>query len=410
MAILGWFKKKEKSEDYETILSNLTQTIQIKEQRLSELRLRERRASLVVTLYAFGFWVLYLGLWWTFLDRVKIFDRGVAGRDGVVRRRKDKETIDRIVKSIPAVVGPIAILFVRRIVQLFYHNKGDAEEKHIKSLRSEQRSKIEEIKKKTNFYSTKSLLDRYDEGTPRKPAAGPNTPNNLRNRHLKGGPGPSQGMLSPQSAVRGPGPAAGGVPTSVPRGREPGVPAHLQGRFPGVMIQQQPMTPPRKQWYDKLADALLGDDEATTGSSSRTRFALICENCFAHNGLVREEDYDDMKYLCPKCGHFNASPRQKRDGSRSVATSVAGSRAPSLAPTINTVADGRRAGSSSPPLPSPSRSRFSVGSRRGRDSAASQKVEEEDEEEESHEEEREERKPRHSSDGSERMDVDKEHE
>lgn len=55
----------------------------------------------------------------------------------------------------------------------------------------------------------------------------------------------------------------------------------------------QPMAPLRKQWYDKLADAILGDDEAS-GASQHTRYALICESCFSHNGLVRESEYEDM--------------------------------------------------------------------------------------------------------------------
>jgi len=36
-------------------------------------------------------------------------------------------------------------------------------EKTLKELMVQQRNKIEEIKKKTNYYTTKSLLDRYDD-------------------------------------------------------------------------------------------------------------------------------------------------------------------------------------------------------------------------------------------------------
>lgn len=41
---------------------------------------------------------------------------------------------------------------------------GQLIEKTLKELKVTQRNKIEEIKKKTNYYSTKSLLDRYDDG------------------------------------------------------------------------------------------------------------------------------------------------------------------------------------------------------------------------------------------------------
>ena len=47
---------------------------------------------------------------------------------------------------------------------------------------------------------------------------------------------------------------------------------------------------PRKQWYDKVADVLLGDEDASTSTS---RYALICEKCHAHNGLVKESLWDD---------------------------------------------------------------------------------------------------------------------
>ena len=92
-----------------------------------------------------------------------------------------------------------------------------------------------------------------------------------------------------------------------------------------------PQPPPRKQWYDKLADAILGDDDATGSPSSR--YALICQKCFSHNGLVKESvwqdtresnfvlaashfDIDDrfVEYVCPKCGHFNPSARSIQQG------------------------------------------------------------------------------------------------
>ena len=50
----------------------------------------------------------------------------------------------------------------------------------------------------------------------------------------------------------------------------------------------------RKQWYDKVADALLGDDESPT-SAAASRYALICEKCFNHNGLVKESMWEDAR-------------------------------------------------------------------------------------------------------------------
>jgi len=94
------------------------------------------------------------------------------------------------------------------------------------------------------------------------------------------------------------------------------------------MTPSYQVAPPRKQWYDKLADAILGDDDSTFASPS-ARYALICEKCFNHNGLVKESMWEEARkffleiyrfnhlilsqeYVCPKCGHFNASVRAKK--------------------------------------------------------------------------------------------------
>jgi hypothetical protein len=127
-----------------------------------------------------------------------------------------------------------------------------------------------------------------------------------------------------------------------------------------------PLNPGRKMWYDRLADVLLGDeaDEGVRAASTRcvcfsssfvslfgvltdqtSRYALICEQCFAHNGLVKESMWEDarespkefffwsvsyallrkkhLEYTCPKCGYFNASARSKRSPiSPSVSVSI----------------------------------------------------------------------------------------
>lgn len=63
---------------------------------------------------------------------------------------------------------------------------------------------------------------------------------------------------------------------------------------PRAETPQQPLPPPRKQWYDKLADVLLGDDEQPVNAAA-SRYALICQKCFTHNGLVKEDMWEDAR-------------------------------------------------------------------------------------------------------------------
>ncbi|KAF8076983.1 hypothetical protein FPV67DRAFT_1559283 [Lyophyllum atratum] len=269
MSFLTSMFRKKKEEDYETILSALAIDIQKRQLQLSEIRLRERRATLLVTLYTLAGWVAYVSLWYLGILPNRSGHRGSG--------------VEKAVKGAPVVVGPVVILFIRRIVQIWYKRKGDAEEKTLQTLLKQQRTKVEEIKKKTNYYSTRDLIQRYDE-----PAGSPG----LRQRLV-----PAQ--TQPSTPQRVPPPPNGNTVSRTPNPFNPQPPTPL------------PSGPPRKQWYDKLADALLGDDDHTPNAST-SRYALICEKCFAHNGLVKESMWADAQYICPKCNHFNRSASAKK--------------------------------------------------------------------------------------------------
>lgn len=91
--------------DFESLLQQLSTAIQDKQQRLSEIKLRERRASLLFTVYALGLWLVYTALWyWGALPL------GLIGFGGVQDSGEDASWEDGIggvvVLALPAVVGP----------------------------------------------------------------------------------------------------------------------------------------------------------------------------------------------------------------------------------------------------------------------------------------------------------------
>lgn len=285
MAVWSWFLPKKDPEDYEEVLSSLALDIQKRQTRLSEMRLRERRTILLVTVYTFAAWGLYVALWYT-------------GLVPNLSHRPNQSGFEKFAKGVPLVVGPIMIQFTRRIVQTWYARIENAEEKTLKDLYVKQRNKVEEIKKKTNFYSTRDLLERYEApGSPSSPAA-------LRKRqNIPQTPVKHPAPVQSQPAQPASNPLVDGTPPRLPRVN--GAPG---GPEPGPLSPNPvaPLVPPRKQWYDKLADALLGDEEFSS-NNPQSRYALICQKCFAHNGLVRESMYEETQYVCPKCGHFNPS-------------------------------------------------------------------------------------------------------
>lgn len=84
---------QKKDEDYETILSNLAIDIHKRQVKLSEIRLRERRATLLVTLYTLAAWVAYVGIWYS----------GIRVFGGNARSSQAEKAL----RAAPTVIGPI---------------------------------------------------------------------------------------------------------------------------------------------------------------------------------------------------------------------------------------------------------------------------------------------------------------
>jgi len=233
-------------------------------------------------LYTLAFWTAYITMWYTNV---------LPNMSG----HKPNSAFEKFVKGVPVIVGPIVILFTRRIVQIWYTRIGDAEEKTLVALHKQRSDRIEEIKKKTNYYTTRNLLERYDD-SPSSARGSPQSPASPVARQ------PARPATQP--------PAQGTPPQQTPQ--------KLISKEALSSMPQQPIPPARKQWYDKLADAILGDEDANSPSGAASRYALICQKCFAHNGLVKESVWMDTQYACPKCGHFNPSARsQERHQPRS---------------------------------------------------------------------------------------------
>lgn len=77
-------------------MSTLANDIQKRQLKLSEIRLRERRSTLLTTLYTLGGWVAYVSVWyWDSLPAMKTSNPGVA----------------KGVKVLPVLFGPVVYVY-----------------------------------------------------------------------------------------------------------------------------------------------------------------------------------------------------------------------------------------------------------------------------------------------------------
>ena len=161
-------------------------------------------------------------------------------------------------------------------------------EKSLQALMKERREKVEEVKKKTNYYSTRDLIQRYDETpqvTPLQPRVNPGQPLPVT---------PQQKQLFPiniDSNGKAVNPA---LQAQLSRSSIVSLMSQINSPLFFTAISPFLVQPQRRQWYDRIADSILGDEDPNISSPS-SRYALICEKCFAHNGLVKENMWEDAR-------------------------------------------------------------------------------------------------------------------
>ncbi|KAI9599202.1 hypothetical protein BDF19DRAFT_419498 [Syncephalis fuscata] len=302
--LLSSLFRRGDDSDFERILSDLDEQIRTAELRLSDIKMREKRATVMFLVYSILFYLLYVAAYYTYL-------------------RQSNDTMELwLVKVLPLVCMPLIIYSVNYIVTLWYRRKKTNEVEHLDNLKAKQKLKVEELKKKTAYYATRNLLERYDPSTRGPPNPTLLTPDQ-KQRAQHGAPfGNSRAMttgrIQGQGGVRQRGKVAPGNGTpndaTLPAGpiNDPVSPFEANQSnirnmdTPGTTFAYSPVTPQPRTWVDRVVDAIVGEEGPTS------KYALICESCHTHNGLVLPEELEDIQYFCPKCNYYNASRRKRR--------------------------------------------------------------------------------------------------
>ncbi|KAJ1420139.1 Ubiquitin-specific peptidase 48 [Sesbania bispinosa] len=183
------------------------------------------------------------------------------------------------------------------------------DQKILERLRAERQAKIDELKEKTNYYTTQQLIQRYDSDPAAKAAAAtvlasklgadsglkvylgdesnPSAPmgksndvelvqsTGLRNRKQVNSKSTSPGTATPNVADQQLVGSGGTDQTQTSEYNQLVVVDHHQ---------PQSSTTQDGGWIARIAALLVGEDPTQS-------YALICGNCHMHNGLARKEDF-----------------------------------------------------------------------------------------------------------------------
>ncbi|XP_011006697.1 PREDICTED: uncharacterized protein At2g24330-like [Populus euphratica] len=196
----------------------------------------------------------------------------------------------------------------------------------LERLRAERQAKIDELKEKTNYYTTQQLIQRYDPDPAAKAAAATVLASKL---------GADSGMkvyLGEESKPTTPTGKSNDVEPVQGSGLRNRKQVHTRSSSAGSMLVQHsgeemplsvqsegPLTSEHSQlvvehgnlqgytaydggWVARIAALLVGEDPTQS-------YALICGNCHMHNGLARKEDFPYITYYCPHCRSLNQPKR-----------------------------------------------------------------------------------------------------
>jgi len=255
--------------------------------------------------------------------------------------------LHRILYGLPFIVFPVLVYFLKKLLHYFFANKIVTNASAVKELKKDKKKILENVMDTETYKVAKELLHKYDphrslveEGeTPMKQT--PKVVTNSDGQALRRRPvGPPE--ATPQVQVVKPLHASvNGYPTSsTPTVRMPAM--HMrtpqqqqqqqqqqpqqqqqqqQQQHPQQMQQQQgggavrrpvpiaPILPRERSAFDKLADYLIGD-------GPNNRYALICKQCFGHNGMVLSGEFEFTSYRCCYCGVTNPSRKQRMNAPR----------------------------------------------------------------------------------------------
>ncbi|KAF9600833.1 hypothetical protein IFM89_013068 [Coptis chinensis] len=214
------------------------------------------------------------------------------------------------------------------------------DQKTLERLRAERQEKIDELKERTNYYTTQQLIQRYDPDPAAKAAAASvlasklgidsglkvylgeeSVPNNPIGKSNDSEFVQSKGLRNrKQSHHRSSSTGSGMLPQSMEEApTEMGFNGVETPHNRSVVVEHHPTSTVHDGgWIARIAALLVGEDPTQS-------YALICGSCHMHNGLARKEDFPFITYYCPHCHALNCSQQVQEHAPGSSPTSMSGS-------------------------------------------------------------------------------------
>lgn len=229
--------------------------------------------------------------------------------------------------------GGRSIYLFRYAVTSYYDYRISKTQRYLESLNKERDATIERLKAATKYNSTQQLLEKYGN-SPKQKESPPAKRRTSQGPQKPDQPQPGRTGLPPPPTANIPRP--GNQPPSTPQrpvsaAGSPLGPSAAQALLPpdspnaefapnafgAADLARQyssaaPTTFTQHHWYDRILDALLGEDE----TQPKNRLALICNECRLVNGQAPPgtRTLEDVgRWRCGGCSAWNGKEKVKED-------------------------------------------------------------------------------------------------
>ncbi|XP_069839096.1 endoplasmic reticulum junction formation protein lunapark isoform X2 [Dendropsophus ebraccatus] len=262
----------------------------------------------------------------------------------------------RLLIIIPFLLFPVIIWFARTLLIVWFSKRTERNNEALEDLKAQKKKILEEVMEKETYKAAKLILERFDPESKKikelePPAGTPITPRpgqDLRQRtaaqrnvsvstpvNTSQGTPQVPGMLAASPSLQRDTSAPGGPPE---RTVQPGLQSGLVPRRPGSPALAvsgmalhppgpplaRPILPRERGAVDRVIEYLVGDGPQNRfNHMSREElalgfllYALICQQCFSHNGMALKEEFEYVAFRCAYCFFLNPARKTRPQAPR----------------------------------------------------------------------------------------------
>uniref|UniRef100_A0A1A8I3C5 Endoplasmic reticulum junction formation protein lunapark n=1 Tax=Nothobranchius kuhntae TaxID=321403 RepID=A0A1A8I3C5_NOTKU len=246
------------------------------------------------------------------------------------------EWLQRLAMALPFFLYPVLVWLIRKLLIFLFSKRTERNNDKLEDLKTTKKKILEEVMETETYKNAKLILERFDpeakkkaelESTPVRSPVAPGPGQEIRQRGVAMRPmplGTPAGMMTPPPGARpmmGPGGtpmAPGGPPEkSTPNApvlhgaapRTPYSPIPSVGLHPPGPPLARPILPKDRGAVDRVIEYLVGD-------GPQNRYALICQQCFSHNGMALKEEFEYLVFRCAYCYFLNPARKTRPQAPR----------------------------------------------------------------------------------------------